>query len=91
LFQAKETEAAAKLAAAETRARVREESKNRRLEEEEKQAQKRRQREDLVKRREERERAKQEIDRFGRLASKKLTCGVCSVRTRVNDEREGVE
>jgi len=82
----------AKLAAAETRASVREESKKRRLEEEEKQAQKRRQREkDLVKRREERERAKQERDSFGRLASKKFTSGVCSVRARVNDEREGVE
>ena len=87
-----ETEAAVKLTAAETKAREREEREKRRLEEEEKQAQKKRQREvDLVKRREERDRAKQERDCFGRLASKKFTCGVCSVRARVNDEREGVE
>jgi len=39
----------------------------------------------------ERERAKQKRERFGRLASKKFTCGVCSVRARVNDEREGVK
>jgi len=91
LFQAKETKAAAKVVAAETRAREREGGKNKRLEEEEKRAEKRRQRkEELVKPREGWASAKQVRDRVGRLPSKTFTCGVCSVRARVNDELEGV-
>jgi len=42
--------------------------------------------------REERTRSRQETtDRYGRLACRRLTCGVCGVQAIVNDERESVE
>ncbi|XP_052783979.1 uncharacterized protein LOC128219880 [Mya arenaria] len=91
-LKAKETEAAERKVAAETRVKEREEKRKQRLDHEAERLSKRQRREHEKREKDlERENLRRERQTFGRLADKKYTCGLCGIRARVNDEKEGVE